>query len=334
MKEEHIRPAQLVKKMQSSTSHDVNFLLKRKKEFVKTACPSCAKKNYKKFFKKRGFSYSICKNCRTYFLNPRPNLDLLGQFYKQSKVYEYFNKYIFPQTEKARSKNIFVPRVSQIIKICKYRKIKKPCMMDVGAGFGSFLKVAKNSNFFSKLVAIEPSRDGAKNCKKNKLDVFEDILENANTKIIKKQDIITSFEVIEHLYSPFKFLKLIKKFLKKNGLFIITCPNGEGFDIQLLKEKSNSIDHEHINYFNPNSIKKLYDRAGFKIIEIFTPGKLDVDIVINNLQKNKKQIYKNENFITKFILDNKNLIIKKKFQEFLMENNLSSNMWVVAKIKN
>lgn len=320
-----------MKKMQQSTMHDVNFLLKYKKQFVKTPCPACNRKNSKYYLKKNGFRYYICQNCRTYFVNPRPNLEVLKQFYKQSKVYEYFNKFIFPQTEKVRSKKIFLPRVNKIIKICK-NKIK-PSMMDVGAGYGTFLKNAKKSGFFGKLLAIEPSIDGAKSCKKAKLKVYENILENLNVKLIGKYDIITSFEVIEHMFSPIKFLNLVKKFIKKNGLLIITCPNGEGFDIQLLKKDSNSIDHEHLNYFNPNSIKKLYERAGFKIVQIFTPGMLDIDIVINSLNKKKTILRESESFLCKFILENKDQKIRDNFQKFLIENKLSSNMWVVAKLK-
>ena len=322
-----------MKQMRLSTKHDINYLLNKKKFFVKASCPACNKKKYHYYFKKNGFRYCICKNCRTYFVNPRPNLKLLENFYKQSKVYEYFNKFIFPQTEKVRSRKIFLPRVKKIIKICKNRNIKKPKIMDIGAGYGTFLRNAKKSKFFAKLLAVEPSTDGANNCRKIKLEVFEDILENVNLKLTGKLDIITSFEVIEHLFSPIEFLKVIKKFIKKNGLFIITCPNGEGFDIQLLKKESNSIDHEHLNYFNPESIKKLYQRAGFEIIQIFKPGKLDLDIVLNNYDKNKSNIRRNENFISKFIIENNNNKIKKNFQKFLNENNLSSNMWVVAKLK-
>lgn len=328
MKEEDIRPQQLVKKMHNSTMHDVNFLLKRKKQFIKSNCPACNNKKNKKYLKKRGLDYSICVRCKTYFVNPRPTLDILDKFYRQSKVYEYFNKFIFPQTEKERSKKIFLPRVNAIKKICKDRHIKNPSIMDVGAGFGSFLKVAKKSKFFKRTLAIEPSYDGSKNCKKNGVDVIENILENIDPKVIRKFDIITSFEVIEHLYSPINFLNLTKKFLKKNGLLIITCPNGEGFDIQVLKEKSDSIDHEHLNYFNPASIQQLYARAGFKVIQLNTPGKLDVDIVVNKIKKNKIKAI--GDFVCEFILNSKDQKVKANFQKFLTKNNLSSNMWLVA----
>ena len=59
-----------------------------------------------------------------------------------------------------------------------------------------------------------------------------------------------------------------------------------------------------------------------------TPGILDIDIVYNKFLT-KKYSTKNEFFIE--IL--KNEILRNNFQKFLIENNLSSNMWVVAQKK-
>ena len=123
----------------------------------------------------------------------------------------------------------------------------------------------------------------------------------------------------------------MRRFLKKKGFIILTCPNGMGFDIQLLKEKSDSIDHEHINYFNPNSIKKLFKNCGYNVIEVFTPGQLDVDLVRNKILEKEFDL-KNNPFYEDIILKNyetKGL----EFQKFLIQNNLSSNMWVIAQIK-
>ena len=40
-----------------------------------------------------------------------------------------------------------------------------------------------------------------------------------------KFDIVTAFDVIEHVESPVNFLNMIKKYLKKNGIVLIYTPN-------------------------------------------------------------------------------------------------------------
>ena len=38
----------------------------------------------------------------------------------------------------------------------------------------------------------------------------------------------------------------------------------------------------HLNFFNPDSIQLLLQRCGFAVVEIKTPGQLDMDILKNN----------------------------------------------------
>ena len=327
--EEQIRPKKLLNKIQKYIQSDIKYLISNSKKFIKVSCPACQNKKNKKYITKNSFKYLICEKCYTFFLSPRPNKNLLEKFYKQSAVYNFFNNYIFPLTEKNRSKKIVLPRIKKIIELSKKYNLKKPSIMEVGAGFGTFCDFANKSKYFSSVLAVEPSPSGAANCKKKNINVYQGVIENLD--INKKFDLIVNFEVIEHLFSPKFFLSSMKKFLKKKIFIILTCPNGMGFDIQLLKEKSDSIDHEHINYFNPSSIKKLFKGCGYKVLEVFTPGQLDVDIVRNKIL-NKKFTLDNNPFYEDIII--KNYETKGfNFQKFLIENNLSSNMWVVAQKK-
>ena len=328
-KEEDIRPKDLKVKIQKSLSSDVEFLLKNYSYFVNVNCPSCKKKSISKYLVKKKFNYLICNYCKTFFMSPRPNNKLLQKFYKRSEVYNFFQKYIFPRTEKVRSKKIFNPRLKMIIKICKQHKIKRPSLIEIGAGYGSFCFLAKKSKFFADVHAVEPTPDGAKNCKKKGIETHDKPIEIL--KIKKKYDLLVNFEVIEHLFSPKKFLIDSRKILKTGGFIILTCPNGMGFDIQILKTKSDSIDHEHLNYFNPNSITHLFESSGFSVLDVFTPGQLDVDLVRNKVIDRKFKFKNNE--LLKKILSKNQSKLRDSFQRFLIKNNLSSNMCIVARKK-
>ena len=61
----------------------------------------------------------------------------------------------------------------------------------------------------------------------------------------------------------------------------------------------------------------------FKVIDVFTPGKLDIDIMVNNIDKIKDLFWKK--FIIKTTKQEKN-----KMQNFFKNNNLSSHMWIVC----
>lgn len=270
----------------------------------------------------------MCIDCSTYYMNPRPPVKVLDHFYKNSQTYDFFNKFIFPSSEKVRRKKIFKPRVDKCIKFCKKYNFKNPSIIDIGAGFGTFCDLSKQSKYFSKVMAIEPSTQGYINCKKKNISTINDVIENVRFDKKDKFQIVTNFEVIEHLFSPRDFLLNVKRNLTPNGLIIFSCPNGDGFDVRFLGKKSNTIDHEHLNYFNPSSIKILLKKSGYKALEVFTPGKLDIDIVESYV--NNKSVIIKDPFYQK-IFNKKNQKLKDNFQDFVANNNLSSSMFIVAK---
>jgi 2-polyprenyl-3-methyl-5-hydroxy-6-metoxy-1,4-benzoquinol methylase len=324
-KENSIRPINLIKQSKKFQNLDINFLKSKKFYFVKSLCPACDSPKKKFFMIKNTFKYFKCSNCATIYISPRPTEKILNELYKESPYYKFWNNNIYPATEKLRIKNIFFPRVKKIMKYVDKFKIKKNGIVDIGAGYGTFLEIFKKNFFFRKVYAVEPNKDGANFCKKKNIIVINKRFEKINKNTLKDISVATSFEVIEHLFSPKKFLGILEKVLPKKSLLVITCPNGLGFDLLTLKKKADNFDHEHLNYFNPKSIEILLKKNGFKVLEISTPGNLDVDIVINKIKQKK---YRNRNDFLDIIFNSQ--LLKNTFQKYLQKNFLSSSLWVVA----
>ncbi len=125
------------------------------------------------------------------------------------------------------------------------------------------------------------------------------------------------------------YLRKIYKILKKNGILLFSTLAESGFDIKLLGKYSKSICPPlHLNFFNPKSVSILLDNCGFEVIEISTPGKLDVDIVKNiSLEYNLKH----DDFLLSIITGDSD--IRNKFQNFLIKNKLSSHMRILVRKK-
>lgn len=326
--ENDIRPEILRKGMEKAMNEDIKTLQGFKSDFKKVFCPACGDKNSHFIFEKYGFSFDICKKCRTVFMNPRPTSLILKNFYENSKNYAYWNKYIFPSSETIRRDKIIKPRVKKMNDIAKRLKIKKNCLVEIGPGYGTFADEVIKSGAFKKVIVIEPNSSCATSCRNRGIETIEKPIEEV-PKLEYSPDVIASFEVIEHLYSPKEYLKNCWRIMGDNSIIVATCPNYEGFDILTLGFSSESIDHEHLNLFNPTSISLLFKKCGFRVLECFTPGELDADIVRNKILAGQFNI-KNNPFLKKVLLDRWGEL-GNKFQEFLKNNKFSSHMWVIAK---
>lgn len=327
--EQEIRPKDLIAGQQIALKQDINFLLSRSSEFVNVNCPACDSNNFIKKYEKYGFNIVECKFCETDYTNPRPSSDLLGLFYSQSANYAYWNKYIFPASEAVRREKIFKKRVNSILEYCDKFNASSNSILEVGAGFGTFCEELKSRNIFKKIVAVEPTPSLAETCRKKGIETIQKPIEKILISDDEKFDVVVNFEVIEHLFSPKEFIQQCKRFLKPGGLFVVTCPNGQGFDVVTLKEVSNTVDHEHLNYFNPKSLGLLLQNCGFEILESLTPGVLDADLVRNAVIDGKYSLA-NQGFLKQILIDDwdtKGV----DFQNFLIDNKLSSNMWIIAR---
>ena len=319
---ENIRPENrdLKKIREEAGAADRQWLLQREASFVHVPCPACQQKKEIGHFKKNGFGFCKCANCDTLYMPLRPNAKTLGLFYEQSALMNFFGKYIFPASQNFREERIYKPRLERMLGYCNQFGIRKDSYLEVGAGSGLFTQIVAQSNYFSKVTALEPSLSLAKQCQARGLKVIPTAVEDVDLSV--QADVVASYEVIEHLFSPQDFLKQVAKLLNPGGLCFITCPNSLSFEVLALGKNSTTIGATHLTLFNPKSISILFEACGLKVLNIATPGLLDVSLVKKGIEQGAS--------INSTFLEHVLETAPEQFQSFLQENNLSSHMWVVA----
>lgn len=322
MREAEIHPDALLEGQRKAFASDIAWLARQEESFVEVLCPACNSDNWVKRFDKYGQTFVLCLDCETVYMNPRPRPETLSAYYKRSENYRYWNEHIFPASEKARRSKIFRPRAKRIERL--YEQKSGGILLEIGAGFGTFCEEINRLGVFNRVIALEPVPELAQTCRSKGLEVVEKTIEDFGS-IGEEVDAIVGFELIEHLFSPYECLVKCADLLSDNGLLALTCPNIKGFDIALLQSLSDAVDVEHLNYFNPESLVYLVRRCGFEVLEIETPGKLDVEIVRKQIELGKLTL---PPFFEDMLWDKGDA-----FQRFLAENKLSSHMWLVASKK-
>ena len=321
MQEKDIRPKKLFDKFLYLTNSDIKKYFNKPRK--KINCVACGKEG-KYSFKKKNFFYSECPSCNTLYVSPRPNEQAFLDYYTKSSSIKYLATTYYKKTKKSRKNKLWKPKAKMIFDILKKNKAKNSSCVDIGGGYGAFgkemLKFTKG-----KVVVIEPSPFLARECKKNKLNVIQKFLESVKKKDLpSNKKIFTSFELLEHLFDPSKFIKCVRKLMNKGDLLILTTLSSTGTDILTLWDKSRSISPpHHINFFNPKSIKIFLKKNNFKILNISTPGKIDIDILNNDKLLIKDRFWKT-------FLSFSNKIEKNKMQDLISSINFSSHLMVIC----
>jgi len=328
LSEHDIRPEHLNAAKEAAYARDVERLLRRRSEFVAVPCPACGSWKASEKWRKWTLQYLECGECRTVYVSPRPSPAVIEEYYATSEVYEYWNRHIFPASEPVRRERIFRPRVTRLLEICDRHGIAPRLLVEVGAGFGTFCEEARATGRFGRVVAIEPTPSLADTCRARGLEVIQRPVEHV-TLDAAAADVVASFETIEHLFDPGAFVRGCARLVAPGGLLLLTCPNGQGFEVAVLGAAADTVDTEHLNYFNPDSLGRLVTSAGFQVLEATTPGVLDADIVRNKILAGKFDAAA-QRFLQIVLLERWDEL-GGPFQDFLREHRLSSHMWLAAR---
>ncbi len=330
LSENEIRPDDIMEKQKEAMLADIEYILKFKSDYIDVNCPGCGNDNSEVAFQKYTLDYHRCNECRTIYINPRPTEEQLADFYRNSVNYDYWNKYIFPATDEARREKIFKPRAEKVKEICEAQGFQPKTLVEVGAGFGTFCEEITKLDFVDEVIAVEPTPGLAETCRKKGLNVIESPVEQADFED-GSIDLVCSFEVLEHLFDPADFVQKCAKIMRPGGMAVITNPNGEGFDVVVSPEHSGTVDVEHLNYLNPDSMTVLFERHGFEVLEVQTPGKLDAELVRKMFLAG--HMTRDDNPFLYQVLVEKWDECGDAFQDFIADNKLSSHMWTIARKK-
>lgn len=271
------------------------------------------------FFKKVK-DYSVSKEI--FELHHNPEYDLLITFPKPSleKLPSYYESddYI-SHTDGKRS---LFERAYHFIKgIALKNKLKlineqspKGKLLDIGAGTGDFLVIAKNDGW--NTTGIEPSAK-AKAIAINKGVTFAESLAELESNSF---DVITMWHVLEHVPNLEEYITELKRLVKPSGTIVIAVPNFKSFDADYYGKFWAAFDvPRHIWHFSKTAIEKLFAEKEMKLVEVL-PMKFDSFYV--SLLSEKYKTGK-MNFVRAFFVGWKSNLSGKKTKEF------SSHIYII-----
>ena len=159
------------------------------------------------------------------------------------------------------------------------KSIEACSLLDVGCSSGSLMLIARDMGF-GEIKGVEPAEKAANTAKELGFDVFTGFLDQA-AYADNSFDIVTLFEVIEHLEEAQSIAREIHRVLRPGGLWVFTTANAVSWTAAALREDwdyfSIAQNGGHISFFNPESIRQLAKNTGFEPVRIETKRTLLFD---------------------------------------------------------
>ena len=296
-----------------------------KKEFERRVkCPLCLADDTAPAFVKEGFQYVKCLKCGMLYINPQLDEGKMLSQYRSLPSQSYWVDVLQTPRQLAYDSKKFKKSLDEISLFVKPGKV-----LDIGCSLGIFLDLARKKGW--DVDGIELNTKARKVAEeKFKLKLMGKPIDELNL-ADESYDLVTLWEVLEHLPDPNDMLNNCRKLLKKGGILVVLVPNCDSLAVRIMHEKCATFGWGHLWYFTPSTLSTLLARHGFEVFKTTTElGEMDT--IINYLQfddpyigKGVKRKYKSPYLIPD--------AIKKSLSDQICINNLGYKLHVYARKK-
>jgi SAM-dependent methyltransferase len=194
-----------------------------------------------------------CGSCSLVYINPRLRADLILEGYAEAE------DPVFAAQNEARIRG-FRKTLEGVVKRLRIAPQGKR-VLDVGCAGGAFLVAARELGF--AVTGIEPARWMAAYGRDHyQLDIRDGILEPGAFEE-HSFDVISLWDVIEHLPQPLGTLETVRRLLKPEGVLLVNYPDIGTIAARTLGRRWPFWLSVHLIYYTRQTMREQLRRAGF-----------------------------------------------------------------------
>jgi SAM-dependent methyltransferase len=209
------------------------------------------------------FGWQRCPACGLIYLSPRPPQEEIELYYPDDYV-------LFRTADRKRHWWRFpLMRRWNMRRRCTaaQRLHDRGRILDVGCATGEFLQAMHRRGW--ETYGVEPNEGAAEYARRQiGLRVFTGDLKSAS---FSKAyfDVVTMWEVLEHLYDPLDTIKEVQRVLSSKGLLVLSVPDPRSLEAKLFGPYWAGFDApRHLYAYTSDILRKLLSRAGFEVWDV------------------------------------------------------------------
>jgi len=219
------------------------------------ACGLCDSDDIKELFIKRGTPYKACRSCGFRFSVPAANPNF------QNSIDAYEAAYIqYLEGHVADEKNY-----RGILRwMSTFTDLHREKVLDVGCGSGKFVRYLRRNSI--EAFGIEPSEVLFERYLGDYDWFSKESAESLAANSREKFSLITLFDVLEHVESPKSVIKGVSQLLTDDGLLFLSTPDVRSLPAILTGRYWHFYYDYHLSYFSRQTIEKLCNDCGFRML--------------------------------------------------------------------
>ncbi|MEJ2295950.1 MAG: class I SAM-dependent methyltransferase [Candidatus Lokiarchaeota archaeon] len=209
------------------------------------------------FYSNKSYTLYECKNCGCQFFDIHQHEISIDDMYESlanEKV--QLSIQFSPRQYWTDQKNLILKMVSR----------EPTSILDVGCRTGDFL-LHFNKDIIRE--GVEISNSCAEIAMKRGLDIYNQSIEDLS--FTKTYEVVTAYNILEHLIDPKKFLRKLTSITKKEGVIAILIPTHECLKVKVLKKLRRQwhmyVPPEHLNFFSRRYLDSFMEYYGFKLMK-------------------------------------------------------------------
>ena len=214
-----------------------------------------------------------CVNCGLIYVNPRPPFEELAQQYGDQYFHcpePTFGGYEDYEADRKDFQATFQRRLALLR---PWLEKHRPRLLDAGCATGLFLEVAAAAGW--DVEGMDISSFALARARERGFRVHQGTLPDPALPA-ESYDVITLWDVIEHVPDPAAVVRECHRLLKPGGLLAMSTPDAGSFPARLLRGKwlgFRSID-EHLYFFSRATMSAMLSRAGLRVARYHDVGKV------------------------------------------------------------
>jgi 2-polyprenyl-3-methyl-5-hydroxy-6-metoxy-1,4-benzoquinol methylase len=222
-----------------------------------------------------------CQECGLVYISPRPNgSDLIHDY--EEVVDELYLE------ERDGRVLTFERHLRPLEKITGPPNGKR--LLDVGCHIGVFVDVAHQHGW--DVWGLEPSHWAAERAQAQGLRVRQGTLATADFEPASF-DVITLWDVIEHVPNPLGDLARVYELLKPGGLTVLHTIDIESPFARLMGHRWPWLMEMHLYYFSPRTLRRMLEDLGFEVLHSSPQGRyLRLGYLVSRLKPFSRPLYR------------------------------------------